>query len=282
MQADLKASYAYCRHLNAVHGKTFYLATMLLPPAKRPHVHALYAFARYVDDRIDVTGDFDENDDIDDLVDARIRPALHDTLARYAIPRRYVEDFVASMRMDLTVTSYATYEDLLTYMWGSAAVVGLQMLPILGRASSATPWEEMERRAVDLGYAFQLTNFVRDVAEDLRRGRIYLPQDAMAAAGVTRVDLERGVVTGPIRQLLAGEIERARALYRSASGGVALVEPTSRDCLRTAIVLYGGILDVIEDHDYDVFSSRATVGLRHRATVAARGLVGAWSSRLRS
>jgi phytoene synthase len=271
----LQASYAYCRRLNAAHGKTFYLATLLLPPAKRPHVHALYAFARHVDDRIDVTGDFDETD----VVDARIRPALNDTIARYAIPQSYFDDFVASMRMDLTVTSYATYEDLVTYMWGSAAVVGLQMLPILGRASESIAWEQMEPRAVDLGYAFQLTNFIRDVAEDLRRGRVYLPQDAMAAAGVTREDLERGVVTVRIRELLAGEIERARTLYRSASSGVRLVDPTSQDCLRTALVLYGEILDVIEAHDYDVFSSRAKVGLRRRAAVATRGLLSAWSAR---
>jgi phytoene synthase len=137
----------------------------------------------------------------------------------------------------------------------------------------------MERRAADLGYAFQLTNFIRDVAEDLRRGRVYLPQDSLAAAGVTREDLERGIVTGPVRDLIRHEIDRARALYRSAGAGVPLVHPTSQDCLRTAIVLYGEILDVIEDNEYDVFSSRAKVGPFRRASVATRGLLGAWSAR---
>ena len=180
-----------------------------------------------------------------------------DTAARWDIPHSYFAEFLDSMRMDLTVNGYATYEDLLKYMWGSAAVIGLQTLPILGRADDSVPWDQLETHAIDLGYAFQLTNFLRDVAEDLRRDRVYLPQESLDQFGVDRERLRRGRVDEPIRNLLAWEIERARGLYRRAEPGIELLHPTSRDCLRTALVLYAAILDEIEDNDYDVFSRRA-------------------------
>jgi len=212
-----------------------------------------------------------------------------DTIERWQIPRSYFADFLDSMRMDLTVTEYATYDDLAKYMWGSAGVIGLEMLPILGRVSGDMPWERLEPHAVDLGLAFQLTNFIRDVAEDLRRGRIYLPQDSLAHFGVTaerlRLASEKGLgsseggVDEPIRNLLAYEIERARGLYRSAHAGVALVHPSSQDCLRTALVLYGEILDEIERRDYDVFHGRVSVGLRRRAAVGLTGLRAARAAR---
>jgi phytoene synthase len=164
-------------------------------------------------------------------------------------------------------------------MWGSAAVIGLQMLPILGRRSAAVRWDVLEQHAIDLGKAFQLTNFIRDVAEDLRRGRIYLPQESLRQFGVDRDRLARGIVDESIRNLLAWEIERTRALYRRAVPGIELVHPTSRDCLATAATLYGEILDVIEANDYDVFSGRVAVGLARRARVGANGLAAAWSAR---
>jgi phytoene synthase len=193
-------------------------------------------------------------------------------VTRWNIPHSYVAEFLDAMRMDLTVTGYATYDDLVRYMWGSAAVIGLQMLPVLGRASADTPEDELEMRAIDLGYAFQLTNFLRDVAEDLRRGRVYLPQESLDQFGVDRGRLRRGRVDEPIRNLLAWEIERARRLYRSAENGIELVHPTSRDCLRTALTLYEGILDEIERADYDVFSRRVSVGLSRRALTGLAGL----------
>ena len=167
-------------------------------------------------------------------------------------------------------------------MWGSAAVIGLQMLPILGydrtRADDAQPV------ARDLGLAFQLTNFLRDIGEDLRRGRVYLPQESLRAAGVTRERLESarrlGLVDEPIRELLRMEIARTRALYNAAEPGIALLEPTSRACMRTAFRLYGEILTVIERSDYDVFARRATVSLPRRVTVAGTALLRARFSRL--
>ena len=289
----LRHSYRLCRRSNAWHGRTYYLAALLLPPAKRPYVHALYGFARYADDIVDAFGEergdraaaFDRwsGEVLHDLewgaTSDPVARAMLDTVSRWDIPHRYVADFLDSMRMDLTVTEYATYEDLARYMWGSAAVIGLEMLPILGRADAATPPDALEPYAVDLGMAFQLTNFIRDVGEDLRRGRVYLPQDSLASFGVDRERLARGVADGPVRNLLAAEIERARALYRSARPGIELVDPSSRDCLLTAYTLYGEILDAIEDADYDVFAGRAQVRMRRRARVGVSGLRSAHAAR---
>jgi phytoene synthase len=293
--AALRASYTRCRAINAEHGKTFYLATLLLPPAKRPYVHALYGFARHVDDIVDDlapalriearaerlrawSADFLADLDWGATSDPVSR-AVIDTVRRWNVPTSYFADFLESMRMDLTVSSYPAYDDLARYIWGSAAVIGLQMLPILGRADPSTRWDVLESHAIDLGTAFQLTNFIRDIAEDLRRGRVYLPEESLNQFGVDRDRLARGRVDEPIRNLLAWEIERARRLYVSAAPGIELVHPTSRDCLRTAVTLYSGILDEIELADYDVFSRRITAGIARRASVGLTGLRGAWSAR---
>jgi len=286
----LRRSYAACRTLNAAHGRTYYLATLLLPPAKRPAVHALYGFARYADEIVD---------DLDSPLDTEqqagwldawggaflrqeptrdpVTPAVRDTIARYRIPLDLFASFLASMRMDLTVTSYATHEDLEAYTYGSAAVIGLQMLPVLGH--SGVPTEVVAPYARDLGSAFQLTNFLRDVGEDLRRGRIYLPQASLALFDVTAERLARGVVDGPIRRLFAHEIARTREIYRRAEPGIRLLDPTSRDCIRTALLLYRGILDCIEASDYDVFTRRVQVPRRQRLRVAAPALVRAHRAR---
>lgn len=292
--AALRSSYARCRVLNAEHGKTFHLATLLLPAAKRPFVHALYGFARHVDDIVDMTPDLTDAQRAEALVrwsedflvdldwgqtSDPISRALLDTVERWSIPHSYFADFLDAMRMDLTVHSYATFDDLRTYMWGSAAVVGLQMLPILGRRDDDVRWDQLEAHAIDLGLAFQMTNFLRDVAEDLRRGRIYLPQETLDMFGVDEGRLRRGVVDESIRNLMAWEIERTRGLYASAAPGVELVHPTSQDCLRAAMTLYGEILDEIERADYDVFSTRLKVGQRRRAAVAISALGGALSAR---
>ncbi len=282
----LRAGYERCRAINAHHGRTFYLATLLLPPAKRPYVHALYGLARHVDDivdenpaatpaqraeRLDAWGtDFLADLDWGATSDPVARAAI-DTIARWSIPTSYFVDFFESMRMDLTVTSYATYADLERYMWGSAAVIGLQMVPILGRASDDVRWDVLETPAIALGTAFQLTNFLRDVGEDLRRGRVYLPQESLNRFDVDRDRLARGVVDESIRNLMAWEVERARRLYADAAPGVELVEPSSRACLQAALTLYSEILVEIERADYDVFSGRVQVGLRRRASVGLSG-----------
>jgi phytoene synthase len=291
----LRAAYARARALHARHGRTYFLASILLPGAKRPYVHALYGFARHADDIVD---DLTEQASADERarrfatwsdgvladLDAGtscepVTRALLDTAGRWDIPHEYFAQFLDSMRQDLTVTGYATHTDLAEYMWGSAAVIGLQMLPILGRADESIGWDDLEGYAVALGTAFQLTNFLRDVAEDLRRGRVYLPQESLDEFGVDRDRLARGRVDEPIRNLLASEIERARDYYRAAEPGIELVHPTSRPCLRAAATLYGEILDAIEQADYDVFSHRVRVGLARRARVGVSGLIAARRAR---
>jgi phytoene synthase len=155
-------------------------------------------------------------------------------------------------------------------------VIGLQMVPVLeptGPRAIAEPY------AIDLGVAFQLSNFIRDVGEDLRRGRVYLPGEDLDLFGVDRERLARGVVDGRVRRLLAFEIARTRELYRAAEPGVRLLHPTSRDCILTAIRLYGGILDEVERADYRVLDRRVSVGPARRALVAVPGLARAYAAR---
>ena len=290
----LAEGYQLCRRLNATHGKTYYLATLLLPPAKRPYVHALYGFARYADDIVDGfgadrTARF-EAWSAEFLADLELGRSAHpvcraviDTIGRWDIEHSYFADFLGAMRSDLTTTGYETYDDLAAYMWGSAAVIGLEMLPILGRADTSIGREVLEPYAADLGIAFQLTNFLRDIAEDLARGRVYLPQESLSAFGVDRDRLRRAVRAGaadePIRNLLAAEIARTRDLYLRAVPGIELVHVASQDCLRTAVALYSRILDEIEAADYNVFRGRVTVPIARRVGVAARGLAGALVAR---
>jgi phytoene synthase len=275
---ELRAAFEECRKLHAAHGKTYYLATLLLPPAKRPYVWALYGFARYADEFVDSLdrpdpaallrwgAEFLDGLSVDPDPNRRPHPvslAMTHTMRRWHIPRAHVEAFLESMRMDIDVTGYATYADLETYMYGSASVIGLQMLPILEPVAP-----EAASRARALGEAFQMSNFIRDVGEDLGRGRVYLPQEDLDLFGVTREILARGVVTPSVRELLRFEIERTRALYAFAEPGIDMLHPTSRDCVRTAFTLYGGILDAVEAAHYQVLTQRVSVPLVRRLAVA--------------
>ncbi|MDP9436665.1 MAG: phytoene/squalene synthase family protein [Actinomycetota bacterium] len=291
----LRASYEACRRLNAAHGQTYYLATLLLPAWKRPYVHALYGFARYADEIVDDLGStLSDAEKADWLVgwgeqflrdvaaggsEHPISRAVVDTVRRWDIPLAHVEAFLRSMRMDLTVTEYETYDDLLGYVHGSAAVIGLEMVPVL---EPLVPREVADPYAADLGVAFQMSNFVRDVGEDLRRGRVYLPLEELRAFGVTREHLERGVVDGPVRRALAFQVARTRETYRAAAQGVRLLHPTSRPCIETALALYGGILDEVEAADYRVLDRRVRVGPARRARVALPGLLRARAARRRT
>ncbi|NEV89429.1 phytoene/squalene synthase family protein [Streptomyces tendae] len=294
----LRAAYTRCRLLNARHGRTYFLATRLLPADRRPAVHALYGFARWADDIVDDTGAETTPAEraaaltrLDRLLrraltgggptDEPVVLALADTADRYAIEPAHFTDFMASMRADLTVTDYATYADLRAYMHGSAAVIGLQMLPVLGTVTAralAAP------HAAALGVAFQLTNFLRDVGEDLDRGRIYLPADLLAAHGVHRDLLLWSRHTGRrdprIPAALRAAEDLTRAVYREAEPGLAMLDPVARPCIRTAFLLYRNILDAIAEGGYAVLHRRAVVSRRRRASVAADGLVRVLSARL--
>jgi len=173
--------------------------------------------------------------------------------------------FFAAMAMDLTTSTYETWEDLCGYMEGSAAVIGEMMLPVLEPRT-----REAKAPARALGLAFQLTNFLRDVDEDLDRGRVYLPQEDLRRFGV---DLRRRHSTPEWRALMAYQIERNRALYRFADTGIAMLPPRSARCVGAARVLYAQILDRIEKANYNVFSRRVRVPTARKALTAGRIMV---------
>ena len=275
----LSQSYEECKRLNALHGKTYYLATLLLPAAKRPPVHALYGFARYADEIVDdlastltpeekavalrtwgdsVLADLraGESNDL-------IGRALVDTVKNYSIPLEYFDAFMVSMEMDLTVTRYKTYEDLMTYVYGSAVVIGLEMLPILGYSDPRAI-----EAATALGTAFQLANFIRDIGEDIDRGRIYMPLDDLARFGVSEEMLLKRQLTPKIIEAIKYQIARVRDLQDKAEAGIQYLDPISRPCIRAASELYCGIVDEIEANGYDIFNKRATTSTWRRARVA--------------
>ncbi|MCU1393171.1 MAG: crtB [Ilumatobacteraceae bacterium] len=266
MTVTLEQSYAHCRTLNRRYGTTYYWSTYALPAVKRHHVWALYAFCRYADDIVDDLGDaspaqrcaalddfgnrFFEALDAGRSDDLVLKAVVH-TVRAFGHDRETFKRFLHSMAMDLTIDSYRSWDDLLGYMDGSAAVIGEMMLPIL---------EPSDQRAFtharDLGLAFQLTNFLRDVDEDLDRGRIYIPLEDLDRFGA---DPTRRTVDQAWRALMQFEIERCRELYRSADLGVAMLPPASARCVSAARSLYSQILVRIEDAGYDVFHGRARV-----------------------
>jgi len=275
----LRTSYELCRQLNAKHGKTYYLATLLLPPAKRPYVHALYGFARYADEIVDdLASTLTESQKAEQLriwgndflakfdsgqTDDPVCLAVLDTVRRWNIPREHFEAFLHSMTMDLTVTEYETFEDLYEYVYGSAAVIGLQMVPILEPTN-----QDAYKFATELGVAFQLANFIRDVGEDLERGRVYLPINELAQFGVSRADLEARIATPEIKAALKFQIERVKQLEELSRAGITMLGASAQPCIETARVLYCGIVDAVAEIDYEVFKKRATVSLTRRLTVA--------------
>jgi phytoene synthase len=283
----LGAAYERCRQLHARHGRTYYLATLLLPHWKRRHVHALYGFVRYADEIVDdLATSLDRRGQAAALaawgerflaglggapVDDPVLPAVIHTVRAFDLDVGDFARFLSAMAMDLERDGYPTYAELCGYMEGSAAVIGTMMTPIL-EASDRPAAREHARQ---LGLAFQLTNFLRDVAEDLERGRVYLPAEDLERFGVRRADLAGGRAGPRVAELLAFEIERARAHYRAAEPGIELLAPSSRPCIRVAFALYGGILDEIERAGYQVLDRRVRVPRRRRAAVAGRHWVAA-------
>ena len=275
----LQASYEECKRLNALHGKTYYLATLLLPAAKRPPVHALYGFARFADEIVDdLASTLSPQEKADalrtwgDSVLADLRSgksedligrALVDTVNKYSIPLDYFDAFMTSMEMDLTVTRYKNYDELMRYVYGSAVVIGLEMLPILGYSDPRAI-----EAATALGTAFQLANFIRDIGEDIDRGRIYMPLDELARFGVSEEMLLRRTMTPEIVEAIKFQIARVRDLQAIAEAGIQFLDPISRPCIRAASELYCGIVDEIEANGYDIFTKRATTSPWRRLRVA--------------
>ncbi len=272
----LAQAYAHCAALTRKHSKTFYLASGLLPPKKRPAVRALYAFCRVSDDLVD--GDdpplnsgqqakrhriarldawrqraLSDNASEDDPVVL----AWADTRARYHIPVEYAAQLIDGVARDIESTRYTTFADLAEYAYGVASTVGLMAMHIIGFSSAeAIPY------AVKLGVALQLTNILRDVGEDWRSGRLYLPLSELDKFGLSEIDVARGLerkLDERWRALMRFQIARARRLYAEALPGVAMLHSDGRFAISAAAELYCAILDDIEIHDYDVFSRRAHI-----------------------
>jgi 15-cis-phytoene synthase len=265
-QNTLKSAYEYCAHLTKANSHTFYLTSRLLSVDKRRAARALYAFCRVTDDLIDTAqqpadaykslnrwrsrlGDFSDTND-------PVLLAWADTQARYRIPRGYAAQLIDGISRDLIQNRYSSFAELAEYCYGVASTVGLMVMHIIDfQGEVALPY------AVKLGVALQLTNILRDVGEDWRMGRLYLPLDEMAKFGLSENDVEQGIVDDRWRAFMRFQITRTRELFREAEPGISFLGAEGRFAITAAARLYRAILDDIESHDYDVFSRRAHVGL---------------------
>ncbi len=276
--ASLEKSYELCRQITAKYSKTFYIGTLLMPPEKRRAIWAIYVWCRRTDELVDgpraalttpetldmwerqteavFAGNASEDADV----------ALVDTLQRFPIDIQPFRDMIEGQRMDLYRSRYQTFEELELYCYRVAGTVGLMTTPVMGVNDTprTAPWHQFEpqdptKEAIALGIANQLTNILRDVGEDARRGRIYIPQEELALFNYTETDLFNGVVDDRWRELMRFQIQRARKFFASAESGVGLLNPDARFPVWAALMLYSGILNEIERNDYDVFRKRAYV-----------------------
>jgi phytoene synthase len=265
-KADAEAmqqAYDHCESITAYHSRSFHMASALLKPEQRQAVRALYAFCRTTDDIVD-----DHEGDVSPLLQTWRERALswhppqHDLVAfawsdargRYGIPQRYAEQLIDGVARDMVQNRYQNFEDLSTYCYSVASTVGLMSMHIIGYED-----EEAVRYAIKLGVALQLTNILRDVAEDWQRGRLYLPLDELKAFGLSEADIEAGVVDNRWREFMKFQIARARQIYDEAWPGIQMLDASGRFSIAAAATFYRAILDDIEAHDYDVFSRRAHV-----------------------
>ena len=259
----LAQAYQYCVNLTNQHSKTFYMASALLPVDQRQAVRGLYAFCRVSDDLVDEGGpnrlqeldtwrqhSLSEHPPLND----KVALAWADTRASYNIPQMYAEQLLDGVASDLTKTRYETFTELTDYCYSVASTVGLMSMHIIGYES-----EEAIPYAVKLGVALQLTNILRDVAEDWENGRIYLPLEELTFFGLTEDDIEAGIVDGRWRRFMKFQISRVRQLYKEALPGIGLLNKQGRFAIAAAAELYQAILSDIEAHDYDVFSRRAHI-----------------------
>jgi phytoene synthase len=284
--AALERAYRHCNTLTAHHSRSFYLASAMLPAHKRDAMRALYAFCRTADDIVDSTlpmvsaqaaleawgrralgAEPSTSDLVADLGADLVALAWADTRQRYHIPVRFAEQLLDGLACDLRQARYQTFDELAAYAYGVASTVGLMSMHITGFSGrQAIPY------AIKLGVALQVTNILRDVAEDWRLGRVYLPAEELAAFNLSEMDLANGSVDDRWRGFMRFQIERNRRLYAEAWPGIAMLEPDGRLAIAAAAEFYAAILDDIEAHDYDVFTRRAHLG----AWAKLRRLPGLW------
>jgi len=259
---------AACETITAEHSRSFYLASSLLPGEKRRAMRVLYAFCRTADNLADDGLDQPavrlhelRQDMFERNSNSPVLAAWSEIRARYQIPISYAEQLLDGVERDLVQQRYQTFDELSVYCYGVASTVGLMSMHITGYAGpQAVPY------AIKLGVALQLTNILRDVWEDWQAGRCYLPLEELAAFGLTESDLAAGRVDERWRKFMRFQIARARRLYAEAMPGIGLLHPDGRFAVAAAAILYRGILDDIEAHDYDVFSRRAYTGRGKKLT----------------
>ena len=280
--------YREARALTQHHARSFSFASMLLFGARKRAAFALYAICRHLDDLVDESNDANRAARLDQARGAisalfsskRFErgampwseaqwAAFQDTVQRFRVPEQPLQDLVSGMEMDLFKPRYATWEELDLYCYRAAGTVGVLMSSVLGAQG-----EWALRPAADLGRAMQLTNILRDVKEDLGRGRIYLPLDELRAYDLTEQDLHAGLVDERFRAFMQGQVARARRLYAQGEAGIsALGGFGAQATVRVMGAVYGGILQAIERADYDVFSSRVHVPLLGKVGLATRALL---------
>ncbi len=279
--AQLALAYRHCRAVVTERAKNFAYAFLLLPPTRRRGLEAIYAYCRVADDFADDEGLAPE-ERARRLADLRARLraalpapgdpteapppphpeldplllALRDTALRFGVERHDLDLVAVGCEQDLEVSRYATWEELRDYCYMVASAVGLACLEVFGYAGERAALRE---QAVDLGLAMQLTNIIRDVAEDWARDRVYLPQEDLARFGVDEAQLAAGRVDERWRALLAFEVARARELFASGKRLAASVRRRSRVCPLALAAIYERLLDEVERADYDVFSRRVSL-----------------------
>lgn len=290
MTALEREGYRRARRLTRLHARSFYLASVLLFGVRRRAAFALYAFCRRMDDAVDtesLDGLPERLAQARTVVDALFSTAqdsaarqgvgpfeaaelaaLRDTLRRFPIPKAPFLDFLSGMEMDVRHSPYRRFSELDRYCYCVAGTVGVMLCPVLGARE-----ERAFGAAADLGRAMQLTNILRDVKEDLVRGRVYLPAEELAAFGLSVEDLRAGLLDDRMRAFLRCQIARARAFYARAGRGIGFLQGLgTRRMVRLMGGLYGGILSAIEARGYDVFSGRAQVSRRQKLGFVLRAL----------
>ncbi|XP_021837595.1 phytoene synthase 2, chloroplastic-like [Spinacia oleracea] len=268
----LTEAYDRCSEVCAEYAKTFYLGTQLMTPAKRKAIWAIYVWCRRTDELVDGPNASHITPTALDRWEARLedlfrgRPfdmldaALSNTVTKFPIDIQPFKDMIEGMRTDLRKSRYKNFDELYLYCYYVAGTVGLMSVPVMGIApESKASTESVYNAALALGIANQLTNILRDVGEDARRGRVYLPQDELAQAGLSDEDIFAGRVTEKWRTFMKKQIKRARMFFDQAENGVSELSSASRWPVWASLLLYRQILDEIEANDYNSFTKRAYV-----------------------
>ena len=273
----IKLSFKYCQEIIKHHSKTFNLASSLLDTERRTAITSLYGFCRITDDIIDK--DLDEGQEILenwhrkvhlghlDITDPVLFSWLY-TRQKYKIPVEYMDQLIKGVRMDTVKFRYATFEELIEYCYYVASTVGLMSMTIIGFDN-----KEAIRYAIQMGVALQLTNIIRDVGEDFRMGRIYLPQEDIDQFGVTEDHFKKAIIDDKWRNLIAFQIKRARLFYEESWQGLSLLESKGKWSIAAAATFYGEILKIVERNGYDNLNYRAFVSKKRKLYLLSKLIV---------